>query len=160
METSSPMEDNKELIRRDLEKGLAPNLPYFIAGLDDVKKSISGYLSKIDSRFSYALISGRYGNGKTNLFKYLEYFFQQNEAYNIHVAHWRADVDKYDIVLFLLYIIQKRYSDALQAALRIAVERIRLKNYAIHIVTLFRRLKNMYQRLWRKLQTMILSRLL
>lgn len=122
-----PMEDNKELIRRDLEKGLAPNLPYFIAGLDDVKKSISGYLSKIDSRFSYALISGRYGNGKTNLFKYLEYFFQQNEAYNIHVAHWRADVDKYDIVLFLLYIIQKRYSDALQAALRIAVERDKVK---------------------------------
>lgn len=122
-----PIEGKKNLIRQDLERGLAPNLPYFIAGLEDVKESISGYMSTIDSRFSYALIKGQYGNGKTNLFKYLEYFFQCHTEYHVSVAHWRADVDKYDIIMFLLYILQKNYSEDLQTALKIAVERNKVR---------------------------------
>ena len=73
----NPIEENKEIIRQDLERGLAPNLPYFIVGLQDVKTTLGTALSTIDSHFSYALIWGQYGNGKSNLIKYLKYYFTQ-----------------------------------------------------------------------------------
>ena len=109
----NPKEVNRELIKQDLERGLAPNLPYFIVGLEEVKSVLSSAVSKIDSQFSYALVWGQYGNGKSNLMKYLKYFFEQNPDKNTNVSIWRADVDKYDIVTFLLYIIQNEYSENL-----------------------------------------------
>ena len=117
----SPMEDNKEVIRQDLERGLAPNLPYFIVGLEDVKSALKTAISTIDSHFSYALIWGQYGNGKSNLMKYLKYFFQQYPECNTRVAIWRADVDRYDIITFLLYIIQNEYSADLLASLKTVI---------------------------------------
>jgi hypothetical protein len=117
----NPIEENKEVIRQDLERGLAPNLPYFIVGLNDVKKALSAAISTIDSHFSYALAWGQYGNGKSNLMKYLKYFFQQHPECNTKVAIWRADVDRYDIITFLLYIIQNEYSSDLLASLKSVV---------------------------------------
>lgn len=114
----NPIEDNKELIRQDLERGLAPNLPYFIIGLEDVKTTLKTVISTIDSHFSYALVWGQYGNGKSNLMKYLKYYFEQHPESNTKVAIWRADVDRYDIITFLLYIIQNEYSKDLQYSLR------------------------------------------
>ena len=110
----NPIEENKEVIRQDLERGLAPNLPYFIVGLNDVKKALSGAISTIDSHFSYALAWGQYGNGKSNLMKYLKYFFQQHPECNTKVAIWRADVDRYDISTFVLYLIQNEYKRFVQ----------------------------------------------
>ena len=43
----NPIEENKEIIRQDLERGLAPNLPYFIVGLQDVKTTLGTALSTI-----------------------------------------------------------------------------------------------------------------
>ena len=117
----SPMEENKEVIRQDLERGLAPNLPYFIVGLEDVKSALKTAISTIDSHFSYALIWGQYGNGKFNLMKYLKYFFQQYPECNTKVGIWRADVDRYDIITFLLYIIQNEYSTDLLASLKTVI---------------------------------------
>lgn len=114
----SPMEDNKEVIRQDLERGLAPNLPFFIVGLEEVKSALSTAISSIDCHFSYALIWGQYGNGKSNLMKYLKYFFLQHPECNTNVAIWRADVDRYDIITFLLYIIQNEYSADLLTSLK------------------------------------------
>ena len=114
----SPIEENKDLIRQDLERGLAPNLPYFIVGLDDVKTSLTSLINQVDSHFSYSLIWGQYGNGKTNIMKYLKYFFQQYPQYNTSVAFWRADVDRYDLITFLLYIIQNEYADDLMSSLK------------------------------------------
>lgn len=114
----NPIEDNKVVIRQDLERGLAPNLPYFIVGLEDVKSSLKKAISAIDRRFSYALVLGQYGNGKSNLMKYLKYFFEQHPECKTKVAIWRADVDKYDIITFLLYIIQNEFSDDLLASLK------------------------------------------
>ena len=51
----NPIKENKEIIRQDLERGLAPNLPYFIVGLLDVKTTLGAALSTIDNHFSYAL---------------------------------------------------------------------------------------------------------
>lgn len=114
----NPIEENKEIIRQDLERGLAPNLPYFIVGLQDVKTTLGTALSTIDSHFSYALIWGQYGNGKSNLMKYLKYFFTQYPDFNTNVAIWRADVDRYDIITFLLYIIQNEFAADLLESLK------------------------------------------
>ena len=114
----NPIEENKEIIRQDLERGLAPNLPYFIVGLQDVKTTLGTALSTIDSHFSYALIWGQYGNGKSNLMKYLKYFFTQYPDFNTKVAIWRADVDRYDIITFLLYIIQNEFATDLLESLK------------------------------------------
>lgn len=114
----NPIEENKEIIRQDLERGLAPNLPYFIVGLKDVKTTLGTALSTIDSHFSYALIWGQYGNGKSNLMKYLKYFFTQYPDFNTKVAIWRADVDRYDIITFLLYIIQNEFAADLLESLK------------------------------------------
>lgn len=114
----NPIEENKEIIRQDLERGLAPNLPYFIVGLQDVKTTLGTALSTIDSHFSYALIWGQYGNGKSNLMKYLKYFFTQYPDFNSKVAIWRADVDRYDIITFLLYIIQNEFAADLLESLK------------------------------------------
>ena len=114
----NPIEENKEIIRQDLERGLAPNLPYFIVGLQDVKTTLGTALSTIDSHFSYALIWGQYGNGKSNLMKYLKYFFTQYPDFNTKVAIWRADVDRYDIITFLLYIIQNEFAADLLESLK------------------------------------------
>lgn len=114
----NPIEENKEIIRQDLERGLAPNLPYFIVGLQDVKTTLGTALSTIDSHFSYALIWGQYGNGKSNLMKYLKYFFTQYTDFNTKVAIWRADVDRYDIITFLLYIIQNEFAADLLESLK------------------------------------------
>ena len=71
----SPKEDNIEGIRQDLKVGLVPNLPYFIIDNNDAKNKLLENISKIDSQFSFAYIIANYGNGKTNLLRYLEYFF-------------------------------------------------------------------------------------
>lgn len=117
----NPIEENKEIIRQDLERGLAPNLPYFIVGLQDVKTTLGTALSTIVSHFSYALIWGQYGNGKSNLMKYLKYFFTQYPDFNTKVAIWRADVDRYDIITFLLYIIQNEFAADLLESLKTVV---------------------------------------
>ena len=114
----NPIEAKKEVIKQDLERGLAPNLPYFIVGLDDVKSILGTAISTIDCHFSYALVWGQYGNGKSNLMKYLRYFFEQYPKYKTKVAIWRADVDRYDIITFLLYIIQNEFSADLLASLK------------------------------------------
>lgn len=118
----NPIEDNLEVIRQDLERGLAPNLPYFIVGLEDVKTTLKTAITTIDSHFSYALVWGQYGNGKSNLMKYLKYFFEQYPEGNTSVAIWRADVDRYDIITFLLYIIQNEYSKVLMDSLKAVVK--------------------------------------
>ena len=117
----SPIPENKELIKQDLERGLAPNLPYFIVGLDAVKSSLGALIASIDSHFSYALVMGQYGNGKSNLMKYLKYYFEKNPASHTKVALWRADVDRYDVITFLLYIIQNEHSADLLASLKTAI---------------------------------------
>lgn len=114
-----PKADNIEGIIQDLKAGLVPNLPYFIIDNKEAKEKISKDILNIDTQFSLAYIIANYGNGKTNLLRYLEYFFNTvNSDRNIIVAYWRADVDKYDLILFLLYIIQIRFKKQLISAIQ------------------------------------------
>ena len=123
-ETLTPKKENIDIIKKDLSVGIAPHLPFFVIGLDGVKSKLSEYLSKIDTSFQYCLIKGQYGNGKTNLLKYLEYFFEVHHEYNVHCETWRADVDKYDLNLFLLYLIQQSHATSLKSFLKQSSEDI------------------------------------
>ncbi len=108
-----PKAENVDIIKRDLQNGIAPHLPYFVVGNTIVKNAIAVQLSKLKMEFQYCLLQGQYGNGKTNLLKYLEYYFEIHSDYQVHTEVWRADVDKYDLIRFILYIIQQRYAEEL-----------------------------------------------
>lgn len=113
-----PNKDRKELIRQDLENGLAPNLPYFIIGQNDAKLKIGENIKNIDQGFRYSYIRASYGNGKSNLMKYLQYFFECNKEYGIQVEYWRADPDVYDIIKNMLNVLQVKYVGTIRDAVR------------------------------------------
>lgn len=71
-EKLEPKPCNLEAIRLDLKAGLVPNLPYFVIGNEELKKKLSDNISAIDSQFSFSYIVANYGNGKTNILRYLE----------------------------------------------------------------------------------------
>lgn len=76
-EKLEPKPCNLEAIRLDLKAGLVPNLPYFVIGNEELKKKLSDNISAIDSQFSFSYIVANYGNGKTNILRYLEYFLMK-----------------------------------------------------------------------------------
>ena len=60
----NPIETTVEQLKRDLQEGKVPELPYFIVGMDDAKNKINTYLQSIDIAFQTCLITANYGNGK------------------------------------------------------------------------------------------------
>lgn len=118
----TPKEATLEKLKKDYERGITPDLPYFIVGQSNVKEKIGGYLEKIDEDYFHrSLIFSDYGNGKTNLLKYLElYFSELDDNENIHYLYQRANVDKPDIFLNLLKLIE----DDLLATLKEAIQNL------------------------------------
>ena len=112
-----PQEEKIETIKADLKNGLAPNLPYFIVGLEKQKQAIEGHMNKMDQLFQYCILVGAYGNGKSNLMKYIEYYFILHPEYKVHAEMWRADTNMYDLFKFLLYILQSKYMEQLRCGL-------------------------------------------
>ncbi|WP_029281919.1 hypothetical protein [Pedobacter sp. R20-19] len=109
-EKLNPNEQSLETLRRDLSEGKVPNLPYFVVNQQIVKKVIAKNISDIDGdRMQTNLIIAQYGNGKTNLLKYLQLFFESNK-FGIDVVYSRADREQPDLVIFLLKLIQDKYS--------------------------------------------------
>lgn len=100
--------------KKDVAEGKVPELPFYIIGQENLKSVIKRKIEQIDSdRMITNLIIAEYGNGKTNLLKYLELFFQTFQDRNISVQYSRADVERTDLVLFLLKIVQDKYLDCL-----------------------------------------------
>jgi len=112
-ESITPIEMNIKQIKRDIQEGKVPELPFFVIGLDNEKEQLTDDLNHINEFFQSCLIQADYGNGKTNILKYLKLYYQQNNSYNTNVIYTRADVDQYDIVLFLLKVIQDTILDVL-----------------------------------------------
>lgn len=104
-----------ESFKKDVAEGKVPELPYYIVGQNDLKAKIHARIQTIDSdRMTTNLIVASYGNGKTNLLKYLQLFFNKaHTQYGIKVNYSRADAERTDIILFLLKIIQDNYLDVL-----------------------------------------------
>ncbi len=116
-----PKEETLEKLKKDYERGITPDLPYFIVGQQDVKDKIGAYLNKIDGDYFHrSLIFSDYGNGKTNLLKYLELYFQElKDSDNIHYIYQRANIDKPDIFLNLLKLIEDDLLDVLVDAIQV-----------------------------------------
>jgi len=110
----TPQPDKLETIKKDLFEGKVPELPYFIIDQEIAKEVISNRLNEIDgTRMQTNLLIAKYGNGKTNLLKYLSLFFQDNDKYNVKVLYSRADIDQTDIFIFLLQSLQYDFLDKL-----------------------------------------------
>lgn len=102
--------DRMTTFKKDIAEGKVPELPFYIVGQDKLKATIKQRIEQIDqSRMITNLIIAEYGNGKTNLLKYLELFFKTHDDLGISVQYSRADVERTDIVIFLLKIIQDKY---------------------------------------------------
>jgi hypothetical protein len=107
--------DVLESFKKDVAEGKVPELPYYIVAQNDLKAKIQAKIQTIDSdRMTTNLIVASYGNGKTNLIKYLQLFFNKAyKQYGITVNYSRADAERTDIILFMLKIIQDNYLDSL-----------------------------------------------
>lgn len=103
--------DRLATFKKDIAEGKVPELPFYIIGQLNLKKRVKERIEQIDSaRMITNLIIAEYGNGKTNLLKYLELFY--NKIYpdlGVSVQYSRADVERTDLVLFLLKIVQDKY---------------------------------------------------
>jgi len=107
-------EERLGTFKKDIAEGKVPELPFYIIGQEKLKEVIGTRIEQIDSaRMITNLIIAEYGNGKTNLLKYLELFFKTHHDLGIEVQYSRADVERTDLVLFLLKIVQDKYLDDL-----------------------------------------------
>ncbi|MCX2429887.1 hypothetical protein [Pedobacter sp. GR22-10] len=109
----SPRSETLQTLKKDLGEGKAPELPYFIIDQNEAKEKIGASLSQIDGeRMLTNMILGQYGNGKTNLLKYLKLFFDSIKG-NVDFIYTRADIEQPDLILYLLRIIQDKYTNDL-----------------------------------------------
>jgi hypothetical protein len=112
-----PIAKNLPTLKKDLAEGKVPELPYFIIDQKSAKESILKKIVDIDGeRMQTNLVIAEYGNGKTNLAKYLSLFFELNN-YGVDVVYSRADVDQPDLIMYLLKLIQDHYTTILITAI-------------------------------------------
>ncbi|GEM_PF-423723 len=106
--TLQPPKDYLESIKEDYKRGITPYLPYFVVNQNTMKSLIGKKIHDIDkpAYLNRALVIGDYGNGKTNLLRYLQLYCDEYGNDDLKVSYWRADIDKPDIFLTLLYHIE------------------------------------------------------
>jgi len=116
--TPPKTKDNKFI--KDVSEGKVPQLPFYIVDQADLKGAIKNKIENIDStRMTTSVILANYGNGKTNVLKYLELFYNKTyPAYNVRVQYTRADPERTDLVVFLLKMVQDVYLDKLILAIK------------------------------------------
>ncbi|MBO9674844.1 MAG: hypothetical protein J7577_15460 [Sphingobacteriaceae bacterium] len=103
-------ERDRSAYKKDIAEGKVPELPFYIIGQNTFKAIVKSKLENIDSaRMVTNLLLADYGNGKTNMLKYLRLFFKTNPAYGIEVQYTRADSERTDLIIFLLKILQDQY---------------------------------------------------
>jgi len=115
-EDLEPLAETLPQLKKDYARGITPELPYFIVGHDHIKEKIGEYLMELDGDyFNRSLIYSDYGNGKTNLLKYLELYVREENLENVQYIYQRANVDKPDVFLSLLKLIEDNLVDKLVA---------------------------------------------
>ena len=113
-----PIASSVESLKKDLAEGKVPELPYFIVDQTSAKASISAKIAGLDGeRMSTSLVIAPYGNGKTNLLKYLRLFFGDPQ-YGVNVLYTRADIEQPDVILMLLKVLQDNHTQQLIDAIK------------------------------------------
>ncbi|WP_345992681.1 hypothetical protein [Sulfurimonas sp. HSL-1716] len=102
--------------------GLVPELPYFIVGQTHLKNAVTKRLEKLDEQnFDRLILTSNYGNGKTNLLKYLKLYFKNNsniKNFDIHFEYITADIDLVNISSMLLDVLNNRHYEQLIEAIQ------------------------------------------
>lgn len=102
-------QEPSDSFKADVKEGKVPELPYFIVDQAEAKAKIKTKIDTIkDERFQTSIVTANYGNGKTNILKYLSLYYQNHD--DIKVLYYRADADNFDIILNLLRIIEDNYT--------------------------------------------------
>lgn len=102
------------VIKKDWTEGKVPDLPFIIIDQQSLKQHITGKLQGIDGdRMTTTVVRAQYGDGKTNVLKYLSLYFDTHTELGVHLFYCRADVDQTDLSLFLLQHLQNNCIDAL-----------------------------------------------
>ena len=103
----TPIPEKIEVLKKDLAEGKVPELPYFMIGNKTIKSKIQSVLEEIDgSRMQTCLLTADYGQGKTNLVKYLQLYFTNHKELNTKVLYQCANVEQTDIFMVLLRQLQ------------------------------------------------------
>lgn len=112
-----PNQERIKEIKKDIIDGKVPELPFFVIDQERAKHYIGQSIFQIDdSRMVTNLIVAHYGNGKTNILKFLQNKFAESST--IKVSFLRANVDQPDIFLFLLKEFQCKYLHLLIDAIK------------------------------------------
>ena len=113
-----------EIIRKDWTEGKVPDLPFVIIDQQGLKQHIGDKLKGIDGeRMTTTVVKAQYGDGKTNVLKYLSLYFESHPELNIHLLYCRADVDQTDIFIFLLRHLQNNSMKELVEGIKTLRER-------------------------------------
>ena len=113
-----------DIIRKDWTEGKVPDLPFVIIDQQDLKQHIGDKLKGIDGeRMTTTVVKAQYGDGKTNVLKYLSLYFESHPELNIHLFYCRADVDQTDIFIFLLKHLQNNCMNELVEGIKTLRER-------------------------------------
>lgn len=117
-----PETSKKALIIKDLREGITPELPYFVVGQQDVKDKISQYIGEIDGKyFNRTLLVSDYGNGKTNILKYLELYFS-NGNNSVTYIYEAANADKPNVFAMILELLEFRFKNEIKEAIKILIK--------------------------------------
>lgn len=102
-------------IAKDWSEGKVPDLPYVIIGQESAKSAIAAKISLIDGdRMVNSIIQANYGDGKTNIIKYLKLYFDLHPELNVKMLYCRANPDQTDLCLFLMQHIQFALLDEIE----------------------------------------------
>lgn len=105
----------------DVKEGKVPELPHYIVDQNDAKNKIKAKIDTIkDERFQTSIVTAYYGNGKTNILKYLSLYYRNHD--DIRVLYSRADVDNFDIIINLLKIIEDNFTSDIIESIKKFVE--------------------------------------
>lgn len=100
-------EKKMDTIRKDWIEGKVPDLPFVIIDQQELKNHVSKKLSNIDGeRMITTIIQAQYGDGKTNVLKYLNLYFVNHPELGVHLLYSRADVEQTDFCKYLLQQLQ------------------------------------------------------
>lgn len=139
--------ENLITFKRDISDGKVPELPFFIVDQNDAKEKIGDKLKHIDGRrLQTNVLIALYGNGKTNLLKYLRLFFKENES--IDVIYTRADKDRTDLGQIFLTHLENNYLDFLAKTIIEQRANLDIGDIAYNFAENFAEIKDYVQRLF------------
>lgn len=113
-------EKKMDTIRKDWIEGKVPDLPFVIIDQQGLKEHISEKLSNIDGeRMVTTVIQAQYGDGKTNVLKYLSLYFGNHPELGVQLLYSRADVEQTDFCKYLLQQLQDNCMDKLIEGIKV-----------------------------------------